>query len=125
VEQIFGSDSDAISNTLRMLRDSDNLTTTQATRLQRRAAKNDMPTVRVNHVQKLLSSDNNAGLDYFFTRTCLDPDVVAPGGGRIGWVYWLAATSLILARTVELCHRYVHEKNERVLIYVDTPWIQQ
>ncbi|UKZ55768.1 hypothetical protein TrVGV298_009592 [Trichoderma virens] len=124
VEEIFGGEPDAIANTLRLLRDSGGLTDTQAKRLQQRTAKHSMPTVGVNHVQKLLSFDNNQGLDYFFTRTCLDPDVL-PLTDRAAWIYWLTATSPVLARTIELCHRYVHERKERVLIYVDTPWIQQ
>ncbi|KAL7934734.1 hypothetical protein V8C35DRAFT_327100 [Trichoderma chlorosporum] len=114
VEKIFGGDPDAIANTLRLLRDSDNLTISQIQCLQRRASKNAMPTAEFEHAQKLVSFENNAGLDYFFTRTYLNPEI-----------QWLTATSPILARTIELCHRYVQEKKERVLIHVDIPWIQQ
>ncbi|KAL7813893.1 hypothetical protein V8C44DRAFT_363803 [Trichoderma aethiopicum] len=92
--------------------------------MNRRPTKKSMPTIGADHVQKLLQHDRNAGLDYFFTRTCGDPDVLTLTE-RASWLHWLAATSPILARTLELCHRYVHEKKERVLIYVDTPWIQQ
>ncbi|PTB47394.1 hypothetical protein M431DRAFT_102340 [Trichoderma harzianum CBS 226.95] len=124
VEKFFGKDPDGILKTLRKLRDGDAMTNSQKQRLQRRAAKDAMPTVGVEHVQKLLSHDNNQGLDYFFTRTCPDPYVL-PLTDRAAWVHWLAGTNPMLARTLELCYRYVHEKKERVLVYIDTPWVQQ
>lgn len=83
-----------------------------------------VPTVGIKHIGELLSIDKNAGLDFFFTSTCLDPDVIAPAG-RSGWLYWLCATSPILARSLELAHRYIHEQKERLIIFVDTLWIQQ
>lgn len=83
-----------------------------------------VPTVGVKHIEELLSLDKNAGLDYFFALTCLDPDVISPAG-RSGWLYWLCATSPILCRCLELAHRYVHLQKERLIIYVDILWIQQ
>ncbi|KAM6482549.1 hypothetical protein HDV62DRAFT_46324 [Trichoderma sp. SZMC 28011] len=44
-------------------------------RLFQRANKDNMPTVGVEHLQQLLGFDNNCGLDYVFTRACLDSDV--------------------------------------------------
>lgn len=125
VEQIFGSqDPDAIGNALRMLREKDNLTTSQHQRLQRTAAKNAMPIIGVEHIQKLLQNEENEGMTYFFTRTCTDPAVLTLTD-RSTWVYWLCYNNPMLARILELCHRYVLEEKRRVLIYVDTPWIQQ
>ncbi|UKZ64472.1 uncharacterized protein TrAtP1_005689 [Trichoderma atroviride] len=37
--------------------------------------------VGVEHLQKLLTSDNNVGLDYsVFSRACLDPHALSPAG---------------------------------------------
>ncbi|KAL7940427.1 hypothetical protein V8C42DRAFT_356270 [Trichoderma barbatum] len=124
VDHIFGKDSDNLTKALVNMRDSHSFTQRELQRLQRRATKDDAPTVGVEHLQKLLGFDNNAGLDYFFSRACLDPDVHAPAG-RLGWLTWLTATSPILARTLELCHNHVHKNQQRVVIYIDTPWIQQ
>ncbi|KAK0759458.1 hypothetical protein N5P37_007646 [Trichoderma harzianum] len=125
VEQIFGGqDPDAIGNALRMLREKDNLTTSQHQRLQRTAAKNSMPTIGVEHIQKLLQNEENEGMTYFFTRTCTDPAVLTLTD-RSTWIYWLCYNNPMLARILELSHRYVLEEKRRLLIYVDTPWIQQ
>lgn len=41
------------------------------------------------------------------------------------YVYWLCASNPILTRGMELAHKYVYLYRERIVIYVDTPWIQQ
>ncbi|KAL7929446.1 hypothetical protein V8C35DRAFT_284402 [Trichoderma chlorosporum] len=79
VGHIFGPDVGNMAKALANVRDSRQpLTETQRSRLIRRATKDDQPTVGVEHLQKLLSFDNNAGLSYYFSRACLDPDVIAP-----------------------------------------------
>ncbi|UKZ74011.1 hypothetical protein TrVFT333_001665 [Trichoderma virens FT-333] len=84
------------------------MTEKQQQRLLGRASKDDAPTAGVDRLQRLLSFDNNAGHDNFFSRACLDPDVIALAG-RPGWLTWLIATSPIMARTVEFCHQHVHK----------------
>lgn len=63
-----------ISKALVSVRDSQTITKSQQ-RLFQRTNKDDMPTVGAEHLQQLLGFDNNCGLDYVFTRACLDPDV--------------------------------------------------
>ncbi|PNP51939.1 hypothetical protein THARTR1_07148 [Trichoderma harzianum] len=87
VEAIFGKDVHGASELLTAFRDKKTLTDKDQQRLLRRASKGDTPTVGVCHLQKLLSFDNNAGLDYFFSRTCLDRAVLAPPE-RLGWLVW-------------------------------------
>ncbi|KAL7958853.1 hypothetical protein V8C34DRAFT_138299 [Trichoderma compactum] len=77
VDEIFGRDVFNISKAPVSIRDSQTITKSQQ-RLFQRASKDDMPTVGVEHVQQLLGFDNNCGLDYAFTRACLDPDVFLP-----------------------------------------------
>ncbi|KAL7808405.1 P-loop containing nucleoside triphosphate hydrolase protein [Trichoderma gracile] len=123
LRKLFGAEPDKVAAALRQLRDAAGATTTQAARLKRRTASG-MPTAGVEHIQKLLAYDRNAGLDFYYSRTTGDPDIVSPSG-RAGWMRWLAASSPPLTRILDLCHQYVHINKERVLIYVDTPWIQQ
>jgi hypothetical protein len=85
VESIFGADVDRVARALARLRDSERLTSTQEERLTRNASDGDAPSVGVEHLQKLLSFDNNAGLDYLFSRARLDPHIIAPAG-RLGWL---------------------------------------
>ncbi|KAL7906500.1 P-loop containing nucleoside triphosphate hydrolase protein [Trichoderma velutinum] len=124
VEDIFGADMKTIENAITAFRDGN---VTLSSKLQRHGSGSDKgkgPIVGVEHLQRLLSFDQNAGLDYFFSRACLDPDVNSPAG-RSGWLNWLCATSPILSRCLELTHRYVLQDKERIVVYVDTRWIQQ
>lgn len=85
------------------------------------------PVVGIKQIEGLLRYSNNDGLDYFFARTSLDSDISSPSD-RSGWLHWLCATSPILGRSLELAHRsffLIHEQKERLIIYVNTPWIQQ
>ncbi|KAL6901178.1 hypothetical protein GGI43DRAFT_383518 [Trichoderma evansii] len=82
-----------------------------------------VPILGVKHIEGLLLSRND-GLGYFFNKTRLDLDANYHSD-RSGWLHWLCATSPILSRSLELAHRYIHEQKERLIIYVDTPWIQQ
>lgn len=86
--------------------------------------KDKVPILGVEHIERLLSTDRNAGLGYLFAQTRLDPNVNSLSD-RSGWLHWLCASSPILSRSLELAHRYIHEQKERLVIYVDTPWIQQ
>ncbi|KAK4078931.1 hypothetical protein Trihar35433_36 [Trichoderma harzianum] len=124
VDEIFGKDIPNIAKALASVRDSLTITKSQQQRLFQRADKDDMPMVGVEHLQQLLGFDNNCGLNYVFTRSCLDPDVIAPAE-RIGWLRWLTASSPMSARIIELCHDYVIKNQKRVVVYIDTPWIQQ
>ncbi|KAM0263140.1 hypothetical protein ACHAQJ_001293 [Trichoderma viride] len=115
VEDIFGADIQTIENALTAFRDKNITPSTQLQRHSGGSTKDKGPTVGLEHVQRLLSFDQNAGLDYFFTRTCLDPDVNSPTG-RSGWLNWLCATSPILARCLELTHKYVLQDKERIVV---------
>lgn len=74
VDEIFDRDVFNISKALVSVRDSQTITKSQQRFLQR-ANKDDMPAVGVEHSQQLLGFDNNCGLEYVFTRACLDSDV--------------------------------------------------
>lgn len=116
IEEIFGADANTDESAITAFRD---VNIPPSSQLQSHGGRNDKgrgPTVGVKHVQTLLSYDRNAGLDYFFTRTCLDPDVNALTG-RSGWLNWVCATSPILARCLELAHKYVLQDKERTVVY--------
>ncbi|KAK4061812.1 hypothetical protein Trihar35433_9412 [Trichoderma harzianum] len=115
IEEIFGADANTDESAITAFRD---VNIPPSSQLQSHGGRNDKgrgPTVGVKHVQTLLSYDRNAGLDYFFTRTCLDPDVNALTG-RSGWLNWVGATSPILARCLELAHKYVLQDKERTVV---------
>ncbi|KAH0524312.1 hypothetical protein TsFJ059_006841 [Trichoderma semiorbis] len=124
VEDIFRADVTTIENAITAFRDGKIMPGSQ---LQRHDGGNDKgkgPAVGIEHLKEALSFDQNAGLDYFFSLTRLDPYVNSPTG-RSGWLNWLCATNLILSRCLELAHRYVLQDKERIVVYVDTRWIQQ
>ncbi|KAL5093905.1 hypothetical protein Trisim1_009381 [Trichoderma cf. simile WF8] len=113
VEEIFGADANTIETAINAFRDGNIPPNSQLQRHSGPKEKGKGPTVGVDHVQTLLSDDQSAGLDYFFTRTCLDPDVNAPTG-RSGWLNWLCAARPILARCLKLAHKYVLQHKERL-----------
>ncbi|KAL6825252.1 hypothetical protein V8C40DRAFT_287715 [Trichoderma camerunense] len=124
VEDIFGADVTTIENAITAFRDGKIMPSSQLQRHDGGSDKDKGPAVGIEHLLKVLSFDQNAGLDYFFSLTRLDPYVNSPTG-RSGWLNWLCATSPILSRCLELVHRYVLQDKERIVVYVDTRWIQQ
>lgn len=124
VEDIFGADVTTIENVITAFRDGKIMPSSQLQRHDGGSDKGKGPAVGIEHLQRVLSFDQNAGLDYFFSLTRLDPYVNSPTG-RSGWLNWLCATSPILSRCLELAHRYVLQDKERIVVYVDTRWIQQ
>lgn len=124
VEDIFGADVTTIENAITAFRDRKIMPNSQSQRHDGGSDNGKGQAIGVEHLQELLSFDQNAGLDYFFSLTCLDPAVNSPMG-RSGWLYWLCATSPILSRCLELAYRYVLQDKERIVLYVDSRWIQQ
>ncbi|KAF3073075.1 hypothetical protein CFAM422_004964 [Trichoderma lentiforme] len=124
VEEIFRADATTIENAIIAFRDGKIMPGSQLQRHNGGSDKGKGPAVGIEHLQEVLSFDQNAGLDYFFSLTRLDSYVNSPTG-RSGWLNWLCATSPILSRCLELAHRYVLQGKERIVVYVDTRWIQQ
>ncbi|KAK7397912.1 hypothetical protein QQX98_012715 [Neonectria punicea] len=81
------------------------------------------PIVGVEHVEHLLQTDTNGGINYYYSQCQEDPAFLAPAD-RALFVRWMADQSPILTRALDLAHKYVNIDNERLLLYVDTPWLQ-
>ncbi|RGP72381.1 hypothetical protein FLONG3_6777 [Fusarium longipes] len=79
--------------------------------------------VGVKHVYDLVQNDVHAGLNYYHYQTNDDPSSRDPKD-RTAYLYWLCYKSPVMTRALELVCKYVRELNHRVLVYVDTPWIQ-
>ncbi|KAM6484740.1 hypothetical protein HDV62DRAFT_379126 [Trichoderma sp. SZMC 28011] len=116
VKDIFGADVTTIENAITAFRDGKIMPSSQLQRHDGGSDKDKGPAVGIEHLLKVLSFDQNAGLDYFFSLTRLDPYVNSPTG-RSGWLNWLCATSPILSRCLELVHRYVLQDKERIVVY--------
>lgn len=120
--QLFGPSRESAAKELCLLRDS-NLE--KATTEAKNAEKTKEPViVGVEHVKNLAMASMHGGLDFFYSQTRTDdhiPTLVGPQQ----WMRWLCGGSPILSRLIELCYKYVRKENERVVVYLDTPWIQK
>lgn len=74
----------------------------------------------VEHIDKLLKESKNGGLHYVFYAYCSESDL-APPLDRISFFRWLSPTFI---RALQHMHHYIRVENTRVLLIVDTPWIQ-
>ncbi|KAM0368854.1 hypothetical protein ACHAO7_011033 [Fusarium culmorum] len=77
----------------------------------------------VEHIEKLLRNTNNGGLHYYYDCVKVDPHHMYPTS-RASFVRWAAAKSPVLIRVLQLLDKHVREDGNRVLIMVDTLWIQ-
>ncbi|KAM0425330.1 hypothetical protein ACHAPT_009386 [Fusarium lateritium] len=77
----------------------------------------------VEHVEELVKSSVDGGLIYLWYQTRTERDILA-SSDRAVFLRWFAAESPIMIRTFDLLLQYVRRDRERVLIFVDTPWIQ-
>lgn len=120
--RFFGPSHDKAAKELRRLRDGNIPKTTTETR---NAEKSTKPVIAgVAHVRNLAANSVHGGLDFFFSQTRSDkhiPTLVGPQQ----WLRWYAGGSPVTARMLQLCYTYVRLKKERVVVFVDTPWIQQ
>ncbi|KAL2682399.1 hypothetical protein Neosp_006850 [[Neocosmospora] mangrovei] len=77
----------------------------------------------LEHVDELIRSSTNGGLDYLFLHTRSDPHLLAPSD-RAAFLRWFAAESPVIIRVFQLLLQWVRKEKQRVLLFVDTPWIQ-
>ena len=81
------------------------------------------PLVGVDQVEKLISSDPDGGLAWYWRMCNLDPDSPVPSE-RCGYVQWVVSKSPVAIRTIHhVCTNF--KNNRRTLIMVDNPWTQQ
>lgn len=100
----------------------DQETNSRATSRQKRKGKG--PQIGVSHVEQLINTDINGGLTYLYYHTRQDPHMGAPSDRAI-FLHWLASTSPIMTEVLSLSYKTVRKDKQRLLVYVDTPWIQQ
>lgn len=74
------------------------------------------------HCEQLIKNDVTGGLTFLYLHTKEDPNMFIEG--RAQFLRWIPAKSPILIRALQICQEYVRGMGERVLIFVDTPWIQ-
>ncbi|CZR36035.1 uncharacterized protein FPRO_03705 [Fusarium proliferatum ET1] len=117
---IFGEE-DAVNQRIKSLRDPTVVRTNS--QMARESKTRSTPVVGVDKVEELLHNDINGGLSFFFHQTNIDPSLLPPSD-RVGYIHWLCYMSPVMTRTLELVWQYVREEKERVLVYVDSPWIQ-
>ncbi|KLP19566.1 uncharacterized protein LW94_14915 [Fusarium fujikuroi] len=117
---IFGEE-DAVNQRIKSLRDPKVVRTNS--QMARESKTPSTPVVGVEKVEELLHNDINGGLSFFFHQTSIDPSLLPPSD-RGGYIHWLCYMSPVMTRTLELVWQYVREEKERVLVYVDSPWIQ-
>ncbi|KLO85638.1 permease-unknown function [Fusarium fujikuroi] len=115
---------DAVNQCMKEVRDPKTVrTNSQMERENKKQAASSPPVVSVDKVQELLRDDINGGLNFFFHQTNMDPSQLPPSD-RAGYIHWLCYMSPVMTRTLDLVWQYVREEKERVLVYVDSPWIQ-
>ncbi|KAF5584723.1 snf2 family helicase [Fusarium subglutinans] len=120
---LFGGE-DAVNQSIKVLRDPRTArTNSQMQRENKKEATSSLPVVGVDKVEELLRDDINGGLSFFFGLTNNAPSFLPPGD-RATYIHWLCYESPVMTRALELVWQYVREEKERVLVYVDTPWIQ-
>lgn len=78
----------------------------------------------LQEVRRIIEDDHTGGLSEIYRRLRQDPYIPALASCA-QYVYWFAAGSPIFARILELLLRYVQVQKKRVVIFCDTPWIQQ
>lgn len=84
----------------------------------------DLPRLGVEHVDHLIKSNLNGGLTYLYQIARVDPEMPVPTE-RATFLQWLLAKSPVMIRAMRLCFEYVRKEKQRVLVFVDTPWIQR
>ncbi|CAF3600281.1 unnamed protein product [Fusarium graminearum] len=92
-------------------------------RMKKKEAEESPVVVGVDHVQHLVANDPNGGLTWLYNMTRKDENTLAPSD-RASMLRWVCAESPLMIRMVELLFLHVNQEKKRVLIYVDTPWIQ-
>ncbi|XEV01733.1 hypothetical protein FSHL1_007020 [Fusarium sambucinum] len=74
-------------------------------------------------IEELLKSTHDGGLHYMYHCTKVDPDLLAPAH-REKLVYALAIRSPTMIRLLQILHKHVRQEENRVLVMVETIWIQ-
>ncbi|KZZ99752.1 snf2 family helicase [Beauveria brongniartii RCEF 3172] len=82
----------------------------------------DQPVVGVEHVRRLASRSTGV-LGYFYDKVYMDPAIPSLTS-PLQWLVWSIYGSPILAAVLLLLKKHVRDEQRRVVIYVDTPWIQ-
>lgn len=90
---------------------------------KRQAGAESKAIVGTDALRTLLQDDPTGGLKWAYYRTRVDENMPSPNRSD-DWARWEPACSPTLIRALELLDLYVDQREERVLLYVDTPWIQ-
>ncbi|KZZ94201.1 hypothetical protein AAL_05168 [Moelleriella libera RCEF 2490] len=78
--------------------------------------------IGTDHVFELIQGNKLGGIQYFFDLAGTDRGVLTLDN-PLAWLIWLCDASPILTRTIQLVRRHTQRK-ERIVVFVDTPWIQ-
>ncbi|KAI1063107.1 hypothetical protein LB507_005615 [Fusarium sp. FIESC RH6] len=114
---------DEVNEAIAMLKDPDLIrTNSELEREKKKQAKSSPPVVGVQKIYDLVHNDPHGGLSYFDYTASDDPSTRAPRGG-VAYLFWMGHKSPVMVRALELVWQYVRDQGQRVLIYVDTPWI--
>lgn len=120
--EFFGHNRETAAQELRLLRDCNlEKTTTEV----KNSEKTTTPVILgVEHVRDLAMNSVHGGLDFFYGQTRTDRNIPTLVGPQ-QWTRWLCGGSPILSRLMELCYKYVRKQGERLVAYVDTPFMQK
>ncbi|KPA37360.1 hypothetical protein FLAG1_09825 [Fusarium langsethiae] len=123
-EPVLHGTGDEFKEAVKAIKDPDLIrTTSQLEREKKKDAKETPVVVGVKQVYHLVQNDPHGRLSFFYKQTSDDPSTRTPDDRPV-YLYWLCYKSPVMTRALELAWRYVREQNQRVLVYVDTPWIQ-
>ncbi|EKJ68599.1 hypothetical protein FPSE_11232 [Fusarium pseudograminearum CS3096] len=86
--------------------------------------ESDRQILGIEHIETLLRNTNTGGLHYYYDYFKIDPSIPFPIG-RSSFVEWLAFKSPTMIRVLQLLDKHVREDGNRVLLIVDTLWIQR
>lgn len=90
---------------------------------ERERQRNTRVEIGTDHVFELIQGDKLGGLQYFLDLAGTDRGVLTMDT-PLAWLIWLCDASPILTRVIQLVRRHT-QRRERIVVFVDTPWIQQ
>ncbi|UZP40138.1 hypothetical protein NXS19_007954 [Fusarium pseudograminearum] len=97
--------------------------TTHRQRQNANVLESDRQILGIEHIETLLRNTNTGGLHYYYDYFKIDPFVTFPVG-RSSLVEWLAIKSPTMIRVLQLLDKHIRQDGNRVLLMVDTLWIQ-
>ncbi|KAK5994707.1 hypothetical protein PT974_04694 [Cladobotryum mycophilum] len=120
--KLLGPNKEQAVRQLRKLRDGNVETTTTEAKNAKKSS--DQVIAGVEHVKQLASNSVHGGINFFFGQTRSNPNIPTLIGPQ-QWMRWLLGGSPVTAQLTNLCFDYVHVQGKRVVVFCDTPWIQQ